>query len=183
MTGAYGHSMASNYNMLLTAAGGVRARRRRPCGRASGDDGRLAEMRSRVNIEYSPCLDGDPDPGEVVWTWVPYEEDPAQGKDRPVVIIGRQGDQLLGDRLDVETTPRRGGDRCRVMGLGRPAQLRQDRALALSRSGKGAPRGCSARTSPFRRHRRRCAATAPRPVNACEQQVGLTAQFNGHRCT
>jgi PemK-like, MazF-like toxin of type II toxin-antitoxin system len=47
-------------------------------------------------IEYSPCLDGDPDPGEVVWTWVPYEEDPTQGKDRPVVIIGRRGDHLLG---------------------------------------------------------------------------------------
>lgn len=29
------------------------------------------------------------DPGEVVWTWVPYEEDHRQGKDRPVLIIGR----------------------------------------------------------------------------------------------
>ena len=50
----------------------------------------------RVIIEYSPHLDGDPDPGEVVWTWVPYEEDPSQGKDRPVVIIGRKGRLLLG---------------------------------------------------------------------------------------
>lgn len=50
----------------------------------------------RVLIEYSPHLDGDPDPGEVVWTWVPYEEDPTQGKDRPVVIIGRKGSFLLG---------------------------------------------------------------------------------------
>jgi hypothetical protein len=49
-----------------------------------------------VHFEYTPCLDGDPDPGEVVWTWVPYEEDPSQGKDRPVVIIGRQHDQLMG---------------------------------------------------------------------------------------
>ena len=47
--------------------------------------------RDGVVIEYSPNLDGDPDPGEVVWTWVPYEEDPSQGKDRPVVIIGRHG--------------------------------------------------------------------------------------------
>ncbi len=46
-------------------------------------------------IEYSPCLDGDPDPGEVVWTWVPYQEDPSQGKDRPVVIVGRRGRHLL----------------------------------------------------------------------------------------
>ena len=47
-------------------------------------------------FEYAPCLDGDPDPGEVVWTWVPYEEDPTQGKDRPVVIIGRRGNRLVG---------------------------------------------------------------------------------------
>ena len=45
-------------------------------------------------IEYAPCLDGDPDPGEVVWTWVPYEDDPSQGKDRPVVVIGRRGKNL-----------------------------------------------------------------------------------------
>jgi len=50
-------------------------------------------------FEYSPCLDGDPDPGEVVWAWVPYEEDPSQGKDRPVAIIGRRRDHLLGVAL------------------------------------------------------------------------------------
>ena len=49
-----------------------------------------------LRVEYSPCLDGDPDPGEVVWTWVPYEDDPSQGKDRPVVIIGRRGSNLVG---------------------------------------------------------------------------------------
>lgn len=49
-----------------------------------------------VTIEYSPHLDGDPDPGEVVWTWVPFEEDPEQGKDRPVVVIGRRGHSLVG---------------------------------------------------------------------------------------
>lgn len=49
-----------------------------------------------LRVEYTPCLDGDPDPGEVVWTWVPYEEDPSQGKDRPVVIIGRRGANLVG---------------------------------------------------------------------------------------
>jgi hypothetical protein len=46
-------------------------------------------------IEYSPKPDGHPDPGEVVWTWVPFEEDPTQGKDRPVVIIGRRGPRLV----------------------------------------------------------------------------------------
>ncbi|MEO7370483.1 MAG: type II toxin-antitoxin system PemK/MazF family toxin [Ilumatobacteraceae bacterium] len=52
-----------------------------------------------LHVEYTPCLDGDPDPGEVVWTWVPYEEDPSQGKDRPVVIIGRRGPNLVGVAL------------------------------------------------------------------------------------
>lgn len=49
---------------------------------------------SGVRIEYSPNLDGDPDPGEVVWTWVPFEDDPTMGKDRPVVIVGRHGARL-----------------------------------------------------------------------------------------
>ena len=53
-------------------------------------------MTKGVRVEYTPDLDGDPDPGEVVWTWVPYEDDPSQGKDRPVVIIGRTGDDLAG---------------------------------------------------------------------------------------
>ena len=47
-----------------------------------------------VTIEYTPRLDNDPDPGEIVWTWVPFEEDPTQGKDRPVMIIGRRGRML-----------------------------------------------------------------------------------------
>ncbi len=49
-----------------------------------------------VTIEYSPRIDGDPDPGEVVWTWVPFEEDAGQGKDRPVVVIGRRNRSLVG---------------------------------------------------------------------------------------
>lgn len=52
-----------------------------------------------VRIEYTPSIDGDPDPGEVVWTWVPFEEDPTLGKDRPVVIIGRHGEHLSGVAL------------------------------------------------------------------------------------
>lgn len=44
---------------------------------------------------YDPALDGDADPGEVVWTWIPYEEDPTQGKDRPAVVVGRDGDDVL----------------------------------------------------------------------------------------
>ena len=35
------------------------------------------------------------DPGEIVWAWVPFEEDHSQGKDRPVLVIGRDGPLLL----------------------------------------------------------------------------------------
>jgi hypothetical protein len=47
-----------------------------------------------IRIAYTPDLDGEPDPGEVVWTWVAYEDDPSQGKDRPVVVIGSIGADL-----------------------------------------------------------------------------------------
>lgn len=49
-----------------------------------------------MEIAYAPKPDGRPDPGEVVWTWVPYEDDPSEGKDRPVLLIARQGDGLIG---------------------------------------------------------------------------------------
>ncbi|GLZ49367.1 mRNA interferase PemK [Actinomycetospora sp. NBRC 106375] len=47
-------------------------------------------------ISYAPDLDGAADPGEVVWTWVPFEEDASQGKDRPVLVVARaeHGDLL-----------------------------------------------------------------------------------------
>lgn len=47
-------------------------------------------------IDYSPALDGAADPGEIVWTWVEFEEDAGQGKDRPVLVVGRDGATLLG---------------------------------------------------------------------------------------
>jgi hypothetical protein len=45
--------------------------------------------------EYAPESDGLPDPGEVVWTWVAYEDDPSRGKDRPVLVLGREDGHLL----------------------------------------------------------------------------------------
>ena len=46
-------------------------------------------------VSYTPVPGKTADPGEVVWTWVPYEEDHSQGKDRPVLVIGRDGGWLL----------------------------------------------------------------------------------------
>jgi PemK-like, MazF-like toxin of type II toxin-antitoxin system len=87
-----------------------------------------------VRIEYTPQLDGDPDPGEVVWTWVPFEDDPTLGKDRPVVIVGRHGAVLSGvaltskpkdrvDHVDVGTGP--------WDSRGRPSYAKVDRLLDI----------------------------------------------------
>ena len=53
------------------------------------------DYRDMIDFEYSPSMDGDADPGEIVWTWVPFEEDHSQGKDRPVLLVGRDGEYLL----------------------------------------------------------------------------------------
>ena len=55
----------------------------------------LGDWTGPVNPHYDPHPDGRPDPGEVVWTWVPFQEDHNQGKDRPVLIVDRAGDYLL----------------------------------------------------------------------------------------
>ena len=50
------------------------------------DPDRIRDLR----VDYSPERDGAPDAGEIVWTWVPYEENDGRGKDRPVLVIGRE---------------------------------------------------------------------------------------------
>jgi PemK-like, MazF-like toxin of type II toxin-antitoxin system len=52
-----------------------------------------------MHSDYAPHADGRPDPGEVVWAWVPYEDDPAQGKDRPVLVLAVDSGVLLGLQL------------------------------------------------------------------------------------
>lgn len=54
------------------------------------------DFKGRPRIDYAPHPGRLADPGEVVWTWVPFEEDHSVGKDRPVLIIGRDADWLLG---------------------------------------------------------------------------------------
>ncbi len=43
-----------------------------------------------LRIAYAPERDGAPDAGEIIWTWVPYEENDGRGKDRPLLVIGRR---------------------------------------------------------------------------------------------
>lgn len=68
---------------------------RRPTEAASGS-AYPGDFTGRAAVRYAPKPDGDPDPGEVVWTWVPYEEDYSRGKDRPVLLVGHNGKYLLG---------------------------------------------------------------------------------------
>ncbi|MCX5042750.1 type II toxin-antitoxin system PemK/MazF family toxin [Aldersonia sp. NBC_00410] len=91
-------------------------------------------------VVYSPSLDGRADPGEIVWTWVTYEEDPTRGKDRPVLVVGRDGKTLLG--LMLSSNADRSDDR-NWLGIGagpwdsegRPSWLRLDRVLDVPEAG------------------------------------------------
>ena len=66
-----------------------------PAGEPEPERGGAHTYRGPVAWEYSPEMDGDPDPGEIVWTWVSFEEDARLGKDRPIAILGRAEDRRL----------------------------------------------------------------------------------------
>ncbi len=95
-----------------------------------------AEAPAGRHLSYAPNLDGDADPGEIVWTWVPYEDDPSQGKDRPVLIVGREGHTALGLMLSSQSE-RDGQRNWLALGPGswdheqRPSWLRLDRVLRM----------------------------------------------------
>ncbi|ARF54803.1 type II toxin-antitoxin system PemK/MazF family toxin [Streptomyces gilvosporeus] len=60
-----------------------------------------------VRTSYAPDHDGDPDPGEIVWTWVPFEENDGRGKDRPVLVVARES---AGTLLAVQLSSKRHAD-------------------------------------------------------------------------
>lgn len=99
-----------------------------------------------TRTSYAPEVDGEPDPGEVVWGWVPYEDDPQQGKDRPVLLLGHEGHTWLGLMLSSQDHDRDAADEARYgrhwmdVGTGgwdrerRPSEVRLDRLLRLDDS-------------------------------------------------
>lgn len=119
----------------------------RPGGGSSGDSAAGSrypgDFTGTVTLEYAPHPDGRADPGEIVWTWVPFEEDHGQGKDRPVLIIGHDGDRLLGLMLTSKDHDRDAADEARHgrhwmdIGAGawdrqhRPSEVRLDRVLRV----------------------------------------------------
>jgi hypothetical protein len=94
-------------------------------------------------IGYAPRADGHPDPGEIVWGWVAYDEGDGRGKDRPVLVIGRRGRQLLGLQLSSRDHDRDAADEARYGrywadigrggwdARGRRSEVRLDRLLVL----------------------------------------------------
>jgi hypothetical protein len=94
-------------------------------------------------VTYAPEADGQPDPGEVCWAWVPYEDDPSQGKDRPVLVLSRQGEFLACLMLTSKDHDRDAAEEARHgrhwmdIGAGgwdregRPSEVRLDRLLLL----------------------------------------------------
>lgn len=62
---------------------------------------------STLRPNYDPHPDGDPDPGEIIWTWVPYVENDGRGKDRPVLIVARIGEDAVAGCY-LSTKPRDG---------------------------------------------------------------------------
>jgi hypothetical protein len=104
-----------------------------------GEQSVPTEERGR-HLEYAPNLDGDADPGEIVWTWVKYEDDPHQGKDRPVLVVGRDARTLLGLMLSSQSE-RDGRRNWLALGPGawdreqRPSWIRLDRVLEVDADG------------------------------------------------
>lgn len=102
--------------------------------------------RGLPDIVYSPDPDGEPDPGEVVWTWVPYEEDASQGKDRPVLVLARAGESLIIAQMTSKDHDRDAAQEASHgrywfdVGSGawdprgRPSEVRLDRLLAVEPS-------------------------------------------------
>ena len=94
-----------------------------------------------AHASYQPIMDGDADPGEVVWTWVPYQEDASVGKDRPAVVIGAQGEGVYLLQLTSKDHSRDAAEEAAAgrywfdIGSGawdpkgRPSEVRLDRAL------------------------------------------------------
>ena len=131
--------MSSRWRDLARRALGTVGRSRPRSAPARSTTVRVGAPTGR-HLEYSPRLDGRADPGEVVWTWVPFEEDATEGKDRPLLVVGRDGSRLLGLMLSSQDYHR--GDPA-WLGLGagawdgehRPSWVRLDRVIDVQENG------------------------------------------------
>lgn len=91
----------------------------------------------RLAFSYEPENDHQPDPGEVVWTWVPYVENDGRGKDRPVLLMARINNSslaacYLSTKQHDGFVPMGSGS---WDSKGRPSYLNPERVLRVSNSG------------------------------------------------
>src|SRR3954454_20508617 len=91
----------------LSAALSRLVRRPAPAGSVAGPRSVADE------IGYAPRPDGMPDPGEIVWGWVPYDEGEGRGKDRPGLVICRRGPHHAGLQLTSKDHHRDADDEAR----------------------------------------------------------------------
>jgi hypothetical protein len=127
--------------LLHSAARSVRRWLAAPAAAGTGYPGDFTGVLAPL---YAPRPDGRPDPGEVVWAWVPYEEDHGRGKDRPVLLVGHDGPWLLGLPLtskdhdrDADQESRHGRHWVDVGAggwdrQGRPSEVRIDRVVRVA---------------------------------------------------
>jgi hypothetical protein len=171
---------------MVTSGRRRRAAAPRPAGRPSGRPASAPTARSLpgrsgpdatievdphrigpVRMSYSPQTDGTPDPGEVVWTWVPFQENDGRGKDRPVVVVAVEP---AGTCLAVQLTSKDHNGEGDFVSVGaggwdgeqRPSWVNLDRVIRVHAGGM-----------------RREAAALPRP--AFEQVAGRLRQRYGWR--
>lgn len=116
-----------------------------------------ATRTSDTRVDYAPSPNGRPDPGEVVWAWVPYEEDETRGKDRPVLVLAVDGDTVHALQMTSRDHDRDAAAEARAGrywmdvgsgawdSRGRPSEVRLNRLLTLDanavrREGAALPR-------------------------------------------
>lgn len=96
--------------------------------------------RGGVQLSYAPRRNGRPDAGEIVWSWVPFQEDPTRGKDRPLLIIAPLDAQTM---LAMKLTSRSHDRERDYLGIGsgawdargRPSWVDIDQVYRVHRSG------------------------------------------------
>jgi hypothetical protein len=89
---------------------------------------------------YNPAVDGRPFPGEIVWTWVAFDQDSREGKDRPVLVLAVDGARITALELRSRRDQRTPRSRQVWLELGvgdwdrhaRESEVRLDRSLTVS---------------------------------------------------
>lgn len=139
-----GKAFRTAFRLLEGGAAPARStpsRTSRPRDAAGGISGTYpGDFKGSAKVKYAPSPNGQPEPGEVVWTWVPFEEDHSRGKDRPVLLIGSRGRYLLGLMLTSKDhdQDRRDDESYVDIGTGswdrqrRPSEAKLDRIIQIN---------------------------------------------------